>query len=201
MKTCKSCQVEQPFDNFYPKGKYYHPHCKECHIANSKKRYEANREKISQQQKIRYQNSREEKAKYNKEYRKDNIEQIQTQKAAYREANREQLKEKQRAFKIANPDYQKRYEQANADKMRAKTAKRRALKLSATPTWLTTDQIFQIESIYKESIQLEHQTGTPHHVDHIIPLQGENVCGLHVPWNLRAIPAKENLSKSNKLLV
>jgi hypothetical protein len=201
MKTCKSCQVEQSFDNFYPKGKYYYPHCKECHIANSKKRYEANREKISQQQKVRYQNTKDEKAKYNKEYREANIEQIQIQKAAYREANREKLKEKQRAFKEANPDYQKRYEQTNADKMRAKTAKRRALKLQATPLWLSTTQEQEIENVYRQSMQLECQTGVPYHVDHIVPLQGVNVCGLHVPWNLRVIPAKENLSKSNKLPV
>jgi len=42
-------------------------------------------------------------------------------------------------------------------------------------------------------------TGIQYHVDHIIPLQGENVCGLHIAANLRVIPARDNLAKSNKL--
>lgn len=50
------------------------------------------------------------------------------------------------------------------------------------------------------SRSISKKTGTQHHVDHIIPLQGKLVSGLHVPWNLRIIPAHENLSKSNKII-
>lgn len=42
-------------------------------------------------------------------------------------------------------------------------------------------------------------TGVAHHVDHIHPLRGEGFTGLHVPWNLRVIPAHDNVSKGNRL--
>lgn len=74
----------------------------------------------------------------------------------------------------------------------ANTAKRRAKRMQATPAWLTDSDFAEITKLYSE-----RQAGF--HVDHIVPLQGRNVCGLHVPWNLRIITAEENLKKSNKL--
>jgi len=54
------------------------------------------------------------------------------------------------------------------------------------------------EAIFAEAKRLEAVTGEKHDVDHIIPLQGVNVCGWHVPWNLRAITASENRAKGNR---
>lgn len=65
---------------------------------------------------------------------------------------------------------------------------RRASILKATPSWANLDKI---KEIYKNCPE-------GYHVDHIIPLQGDTVCGLHYELNLKAIPAKDNLSKSNK---
>ena len=76
-------------------------------------------------------------------------------------------------------------------------AARNAAKLNATPAWLTESQIQEINSLYAESRRLSSATGVEHHVDHIVPLRGRTVCGLHVPWNLRVVTAEFNRRKSN----
>jgi len=69
----------------------------------------------------------------------------------------------------------------------------------AKPKWLTDDQKWMIEEIYELRDLRSKLTGVVHHVDHIVPLRGQNCCGLHVPWNLQVIPAVDNLSKSNSI--
>ena len=78
------------------------------------------------------------------------------------------------------------------------SAKKRATKLKRTPCWLTKKDILKIKKLYELASKKTKETGTPWHVDHIIPLRGKKVSGLHVPANLRVIPAMENLKKSNK---
>jgi len=93
----------------------------------------------------------------------------------------------------------KAWQKANPDKCIATTSKRRAVKLNATLN-LSKDQNVLIGEFYRESSRLTKETGTPYEVDHIVPLQGETVSGLHVPWNLRVITRKENREKSNKVI-
>jgi 5-methylcytosine-specific restriction endonuclease McrA len=80
----------------------------------------------------------------------------------------------------------------------AKMAKRRATKLLATPKWLTDENKAEMQAIYVKCTQLTKETGISHHVDHIIPLKGKTVTGLHVPWNLQILTATENISKGNR---
>lgn len=87
----------------------------------------------------------------------------------------------------------RKYQQANKAYYSAYAAFRRALKLQATPPWLTEEQLAAIDEIYKiaQTAGLE--------VDHIVPLKGKSVRGLHVPWNLQLLSRSENASKFNKL--
>lgn len=66
----------------------------------------------------------------------------------------------------------------------------------ALPSWLSCDHLMDIRNIYLQARGL----GPNYHVDHIVPLRGKNVSGLHVPWNLRIIRASDNLKKGNKII-
>lgn len=90
------------------------------------------------------------------------------------------------------------YAKANPDKERERSAKRYAAKLQRTLT-LTKEQKTALKTIYSFAEWVSKKTGSQHHVDHIVPLKGKNMSGLHVPWNLRVISEKENLRKKNKV--
>lgn len=65
-----------------------------------------------------------------------------------------------------------------------------------TPSWADRDAI---AAIYKEARRMTRETGTRYHVDHIVPIQGENVCGFHIDYNLQILTEFENISKSNRI--
>lgn len=89
----------------------------------------------------------------------------------------------------------------NKDRANAKTALRRAARQQATPPWLTDEMKVEMQNFYVTAQLVVRLTGIQHDVDHIIPLSGETVCGLHVPWNLQILQATVNRAKHNKLEV
>lgn len=123
-------------------------------------------------------------------YRKKTLDKRRKYIQEYRAVKGDKMRAYAKSWRIANPA-----------KRNAASAKRHAAKLNATPHWLTQEHLDQIEMCYVEALALRMYTGQEYHVDHIVPLQGKAVCGLHVPWNLRVILAKDNLAKSNTLEV
>lgn len=89
---------------------------------------------------------------------------------------------------------------ANLGKYNAKWARRYAAQLQRTPGWLTREQIKEMQATYLlcRELQWLSDPTDPLTVDHIVPLQGKNVSGLHVPWNLQIMPGSHNYRKSNK---
>lgn len=119
-------------------------------------------------------------------------------KETFLEANkkwRQENKEKYLAKKrVSSTQWQKN----NKDKVRSISQAYQASKLKSIPKWLSEEQKQQILTEYSLAVWCSEVMKTPYHVDHIVPLRGENVCGLHVPWNLQVIPASVNIAKSNK---
>lgn len=123
-----------------------------------------------------------------KEYHLKNKDQIRGQERAWRNVNKEHYKATKRAYNIANPAV-----------IAAKSAKRRAVKLNATPKWLSKEQLEEIKEFYllAKELQWLSDPTDPLEVDHIVPLQGKEVSGLHVPWNLQILPRGLNRKKGH----
>ena len=96
--------------------------------------------------------------------------------------------------------YKAKYKLANPELYKELTNARRRRYREATPAWLSAEQKLEIRFHYRMAIALSRATGIPHAVDHIVPIQGEDVCGMHVPWNMQVITQDENLKKSNKFV-
>jgi len=143
--------------------------CFECKRARNRKYYATNSEVVLHRRRKCYAANPEPGRQYNRKYR---------------EANREVERQRNCEWRKANPD-----------KVLARAAKRRAAKLKRTPAWADSAKI---QAMYTEATDLSEATGVPFEVDHIYPLRGKLVSGLHCEANLWVIPASLNRSKGNK---
>jgi hypothetical protein len=201
-KTCSVCSATKTGHVWYAGPKCYACYTREHRKRNPEyyRKYDRDRRRANPE--LYYERDRRRHAK--------NRDRNNARSRAYRQRHLEHLRQYDSNRWATDPDRRKAhtdYRANNLERVReydrqeyrrnkaahiARVNGRRAVSLLATPKWLSEEQKQQLASIYANRPE-------GHHVDHIVPLQGKDVCGLHVPWNLQYLPATENLRKSNKL--
>jgi hypothetical protein len=134
-------------------------------------------------------------------WRDKNIEKARALNLASQKLHRESANERQRRWLSENREQANAasaaWAKANPGKCTARSARRRAAELQRTPAWADNDVInslYELARIYREA-------GHDVEIDHIVPLQGKKVSGLHVQDNLQVICSMLNKSKSNNFAV
>jgi hypothetical protein len=217
MLTCNFCKSPLPI-NIHHKKKYCSEQCQKTARREQQVRwyeqsksdtdYQERQKVCNKQYKIKnaneirkkslfnyhskYKNSEEYKSnqRYYKQKLQENSEWVEQKKlsdAKYYKQNKERIKQQTRKYQKANPSLLKKW-----------TGTRKKQYKNATPSWLTKIQVEEMNQFYWLCKDLLVVTGETYHVDHIIPLQGKDVCGLHVPWNLQVLPSDLNLKKGRK---
>lgn len=178
-KTCTKCGLSKPIHDFYAHKKMKDGRlnkCKECAKIDARKNYADNIDKKREYDRRRSMLPHRVAAR--EEYKKTDIGKIVKAKSAKKYANNN--KQKRKLIKLICQ------------------TRRHAAKIMRSPKWVGEEGKAKIAAKYAEAKWMTIRNGIKHHVDHIYPLLGEFVCGLHVPENLRVIPARENIKKSNK---
>lgn len=178
IRECTKCRVIQPLDCFSiaanrPKSGGRLTQCRACTNAAAR---------------IRMARNPGLQIEYNKKSRSN----PEVKRRLY-EINREWSKKNKHHHRALISDWRKK----NPAGHRARVQERKAL-VRMGASYITHEMRTSIKDIYKECISLEASSGIRHHVDHIIPLRGDGVCGLHVPWNLQIITAENNMKKGNR---
>lgn len=194
-KQCSACGELKAYDaeHFIPlrrRGRVtLTAECRICRGKRSKAYYAKNSKRL-----IKNATERTRRRRLSPEVKKDEAERSRLRKARMLQdpAMRARHNAMGREWRMRNPDKARQFKHNSKDCKAARTMKRYAAKLCAAPKWVDNAEI---RRIYEQARLLSEQTGVEHEVDHIFPLMGRDSCGLHVPWNLRIIPAEANRSK------
>lgn len=177
--------------------------------ASRKAWYEANTDHVAKLDKARRTKYPEKFKEWNRQWRANNPERSRYHRRKYKLTHAEHVKSvnrvrvlarydevvaKQREWALANPDRVSAISKRWRDRNPGYWLKRKLARV--TPAWASRAAI---RSVYREAARLSRAEGKPFDVDHIYPVQGKTVCGLHTPANLRPMEARANRSKGNKL--
>lgn len=183
-KICSKCLISKSLSEFRKNKVYRGEHtcwCKPCEKQYQAEFFKKNQKDISARHKNYRQYNPEKHRFYVREWKKRNLSYV----SRSNDLRRERYKNDKDKILSRNKNFYNK----NKKVFLAKNAKRKAVSLMACPKWACKKEI---RDFYKKCPD-------GYHVDHIIPLQGKNVCGLHVIWNLQYLTPEENLRKGNKV--
>ena len=189
-KSCTKCGEVKPLEKFKLDSRNKSgvaATCKDCTNAYHRKYQEKNRDKHLARGKKYHADNRDERLAAQKKYKAENRAKELARGKKYYEDNRAKIAARK-----------KKYREKFPEKSAAITAKRRAAQLERIPAWSNDDDLKAIKKIYARCRRINKLTGIKHQVDHVIPLQGDSISGLHHSTNLAIIPAALNISKNNK---
>jgi len=142
---------------------------------------------------------------YNAEYRAKNKEHVSEQKKAWKLANKDYVIQRDKCYAAANPEKHRaaraKWRKSNQHIVNALSTLRKVSKLNRTPAWVDSEELWLIKEVYALAKLRTKVTKINWSVDHITPLQGELVSGLHTISNLQVIPAVMNSAKRNRFEV
>ena len=215
-KACTKCGVEKGVDQFSRRllsKDGLQPLCKQCVMLYKKQYYAQNKDVVSTKgkiyrtanaaiikarEKLYHEKNKDKIRQKKKEYREKNRDATLTKKKEHYRANREAILIQSRVYREVNKETiaEKRsaYQKANRHIGNATNARRKALKRHATPAWADKEAI---DSLYLIAA-INRERGLDLHVDHIVPLQSNIVCGLHCEANLKLMLASDNIRKNNR---
>ena len=175
MKTCRRCGEHKPLTEYYKHKRTadgYRGECKSCIREMSAEWTAKNKERYEE---------------YRSEYRKGYRERHAEQQRTWREANRDKARASVRKYQERNPHVVAKV-----------CADRRATKNKATVSWDEELTSLVMREAFALSRLRQTTTEISWHVDHIVPLRGGVVCGLHVWNNIQVITADQNMRKNNR---
>lgn len=175
--------------------------CKRGHFAD---RYAANSHCVTcaSDQSVEWRAANPEKYSASmQKWMENNREIHNTRVKRWQKANKDKVREDAKAWAKANPEKIKaktlRYIKKHPDAYTARSVASVAKRAKRVPQWLTSDDRWLMREAYKLAKLRTSMLGFAWEVDHIIPLRGKLVSGLHVPTNLQVLTKTENRNKRN----
>lgn len=201
-KRCPKCKKvkERRFFNIRKNGTTLQSYCKECssgygceyaaknpdkHRESNKNWYWRNHNRARELAKHQYIKAISANPEFNKDRHRKNADSSRESRREYYRKNKQKMSQKFKAWR-----------ESNLDKCRERSMRYEAAKRNAVPSWFDKGSV---ESVYKAAKSLTHAWGVALHVDHVVPLSSEVVCGLHVHDNLQLLEPSINQKKSNTI--